>query len=225
MRERFKVNDYAKNKFEKVSMQKDTENIVWHEFGHLIIDTLLINEFKDIEITKYEIGKNTGGKVKIEKKNKEIINIFESKRLLCYTIVSLSFGAILEAIYWTKNLKYTEPYELLNGGESGESDWGKIKIIQSKIKHNNFNEIMKEYVLDIYSLILNNDDLYKTISLINEEIMEKLYSFNKTEDLVFKLNKETIKLFSSRLISNKLNILIREIQSYLEAIENSIKNI
>lgn len=202
------------------------DSIIWHELGHFIIDSLFVQKNNNYEITKFEIEKNIGGKIKIEKINKDNFDPFESIEVLSYYLVSLTFGVILESIYLTiYSSQKIKPIELFKPKKSGSDDCSKFINIRSKIRHDNLGEIVKSKFEEFYHFLLNDNSTITVLKNVIIEIKKEL-NVSLLNDNLFELKKDQIVFFQNEILkSEEYAVLFQKIENYLGSVENVILKI
>jgi hypothetical protein len=202
------------------------QRMLWHEIGHLIIDSLITEDFKELEIIEFSISEKVNSKVKTIGYSNE--NVLRNKKLLSLTIVNLSFGVILEAVFLKKfndSDENQKPDDLLKSKQTGAHDLAKIIEIKSNLRECKLFNIIKEQSEFIYVYLLDETVLFNELYNLKEEIENRTTlkdEINKT----YSLDLEGINYFVDKIKRNSnLLPLFQEVKNYSKLIENSIEKV
>jgi hypothetical protein len=202
------------------------QRILWHEIGHLIIDSLITEDFKEHEITEFSVAEKVNSKVKTIGYSNE--DVLRNKKLLSLTIVNLSFGVILEAVFLKKfndSDENQKPDDLLKFKQTGAHDLAKIREIKSNLRECKLFNTIKEQSEFIYVYLLDETVIFNELYNLKEEIENRttlIDEINKT----YSLDLEGINYFVDKIKGNSnLFPLFQEVKNYSKLIENSIEKV
>ncbi len=234
----------------QLNFEQDLKRSIWHELGHLMVDLMIVEFDSEYFIEKFEINfqiikqyiqnekfeiKGWCGKVGIKSKTDDQFNPLINMDLLCLNIVSLSFGVILEAIYFTKNNTLVSPSYLLNDKKSGSSDLKCIhklvtEICDLHLENNDVINNLRTNIEEIYKYLLNNEEFCVSMNKISESIVKDIFLSSPSDNAIYKyemnrfqiisLSDEIIDLLSSD-IRNKIICLKKQIEIDLMKSKNS----